>query len=181
MSFDRFYQDDNGVTNINVANVKLFLENLGVDEFISDEGEEYINANEDEENEDSSNPNISNPTLKREKYSINNSGTYGKCAVPYEAIKLYSSSHPTLPASTIIKIWSSLNIKHIPHLIESEQDFERRGQNTKDAKFRDKAKKLTINDETVYISNQFNPGRIKEFIQKVNAQDWGINIEEIDQ
>lgn len=181
LSFDRFYQDVNGVTIVNVANIELFLENLGVDESISDEGEEYINANEDEANEDSSNPNISNPTLKREKYSINNSGAYGKCAVPYEAIKLYSLSHPTLPASTIIKIWSSLNIKHIPHLIESEQDFERRGQNTKDAKFRDKAKKLTINDETVYISNQFNPGRIKEFIQKVNAQDWGINIEEIDQ
>lgn len=181
LSFDRFYEDKNGTTNVDIASVELFLENLGVDEFISDEGEEYINANEDEENEDSSNPNISSPSLKREKYSINNSGAYGKCAVPYEAIKLYSSSHPTLPASTIIKIWSSLNIKHIPHLIESEQDFERRGQNTKDAKFRDKAKKLTINDETVYISNQFNPGRIKEFIQKVNAQDWGINIEEIDQ
>ena len=181
LSFDRFYEDKNGKTNVDIASVELFLENLGVDEFISDEGEEYINANEDEENEDSSNPNISSPSLKREKYSINNSGAYGKCAVPYEAIKLYSSSHPTLPASTIIKIWSSLNIKHIPHLIESEQDFERRGQNTKDAKFRDKAKKLTINDETVYISNQFNPGRIKEFIQKVNAQDWGINIEEIDQ
>lgn len=180
LSFDRFYEDKNGTTNVDIASVKQFLENLGVDEFISDEGEEYINANEDEENEDSSNPNISSPSLKREKYSINNSGAYGKCAVPYEAIKLYSSSHPTLPASTIIKIWSSLNIKHIPHLIESEQDFERRGQNTKDAKFRDKAKKLTINDETVYISNQFNPGRIKEFIQKVNAQDWGINIEEIE-
>lgn len=181
LSFDRFYEDKNGKTNVDIAIVEQFLENLGVDEFISDEGEEYINANEDEENEDSSNPNISSPSLKREKYSINNSGAYGKCAVPYEAIKLYSSSHPTLPASTIIKIWSSLNIKHIPHLIESEQDFERRGQNTKDAKFRDKAKKLTINDETVYISNQFNPGRIKEFIQKVNAQDWDINIEEIDQ
>ena len=69
----------------------------------------------------------------------------------------------------------------MPHLIESEQDFERRGQKTKDAKFRDKAKKITINNETVYISNQFNPERIKEFIQKVNAQDWGINIKEIDQ
>ena len=181
LSFDRFYEDKNGKTNVDIAIVKQFLENLGVEEYISDEGEEYINANEDEENEDSSNPNISSPSLKREKYSINNSGAYGKCAVPYEAIKQYSLSHPTLPASTIIKIWSSLNIKHIPHLIESEQDFERRGQNTKDAKFRDKAKKLTINDETVYISNQFNPGRIKEFIQKVNAQDWGINIEEIDQ
>lgn len=181
LSFDRFYEDKNGKTNVDIAIVKQFLENLGVDEFISDEGEEYINANEDEENEDSSNPNISSPSSKREKYSINNSGAYGKCAVPYEAIKLYSSSHPTLPASTIIKIWSSLNIKHIPHLIESEQDFERRGQNTKDAKFRDKAKKLTINNETVYISNQFNPERIKEFIQKVNAQDWGINIKEIDQ
>lgn len=180
LSFDRFYEDVNGVTNVNVANVELFLENLGVDEFISDDEEEYINANEDEENEDSSDSNISSPTLKREKYSINNSGAYGKCAVPYEAIKLYSLRHPTLPASTIIKIWSSLNIKHIPHLIESEQDFEKRGQHTQDAKFRDKAKKLTINNEIVYISNQFNPVRIKEFIQKVNAQDWGINIEEIE-
>ena len=181
LSFDRFYEDKNGKTNVDIAIVELFLENLGVDEFISDEGEEYINANEDEENENSSNPNISSPSSKREKYSINNSGAYGKCAVPYEAIKLYSLSHPTLPASTIIKIWSSLNIKHLPHLIESEQDFERRGQKTKDAKFRDKAKKITINNETVYISNQFNPERIKEFIQKVNAQDWGINIKEIDQ
>lgn len=181
LSFNRFYEDKNGKTNVDITIVEQFLENLGVDEFISDEGEEYINANEDEENEDSSNPNISSPSSKREKYSINNSGAYGKCAVPYEAIKLYSLSHPTLPASTIIKIWSSLNIKHLPHLIESEQDFERRGQKTKDAKFRDKAKKITINNETVYISNQFNPERIKEFIQKVNAQDWGINIKEIDQ
>ena len=181
LSFDRFYEDVNGVTNVNVTNVELFLENLGVDEFISDDEEEYINANEDEENEDSSDSNISSPSSKREKYSINNSGAYRKCTVPYEAIKLYSLNHPSLPASTIIKIWSALNIKHIPHLIESEQDFERRGQNTKDAKFRDKAKKITINNETVYISNQFNPERIKEFIQKVNAQDWGINIKEIDQ
>ena len=181
LSFDRFYEDKNGKTNVDIAIVEQFLENLGVEEYISEEGEEYINANEDEENEDSSNPNISSPSSKREKYSINNSGAYGKCAVPYEAIKLYSLSHPTLPASTIIKIWSSLNIKHLPHLIESEQDFERRGQKTKDAKFRDKAKKITINNETVYISNQFNPERIKEFIQKVNAQDWGINIKEIDQ
>ena len=181
LSFDRFYEDVNGVTNVNVANVELFLENLGVDEFISDDEEEYINANEDEENEDSSDSNISSPSSKREKYSINNSGAYRKCTVPYEAIKLYSLNHPSLPASTIIKIWSALNIKHIPHLIESEQDFERREQNSKDAKFRDKAKKITINNETVYISNQFNPESIKEFIQKVNAQDWGINIKEIDQ
>lgn len=181
LSFDRFYEDVNGVTNVNVANVELFLENLGVDEFISDDEEEYINANEDEENEDSSDSNISSPSSKREKYSINNSGAYRKCTVPYEAIKLYSLNHPSLPASTIIKIWSALNIKHIPHLIESEQDFERREQNSKDAKFRDKAKKITINNETVYISNQFNPERIKEFIQKVNAKDWGINIKEIDQ
>lgn len=181
LSFDRFYEDKNGKTNVDIAIVEQFLANLGVEEFISDEGEEYINANEDEENEDSSNPNISSPSSKREKYSINNSGAYRKCTVPYEAIKLYSLNHPSLPASTIIKIWSALNIKHIPHLIESEQDFERREQNSKDAKFRDKAKKITINNETVYISNQFNPERIKEFIQKVNAQDWGINIKEIDQ
>ena len=181
LSFDRFYEDKNGKTNVDIAIVEQFLANLGVEEYYSDEREEFINANEDEEDEDSSDSNISSPSSKREKYSINNSGAYRKCTVPYEAIKLYSLNHPSLPASTIIKIWSALNIKHIPHLIESEQDFERREQNSKDAKFRDKAKKITINNETVYISNQFNPERIKEFIQKVNAQDWGINIKEIDQ
>lgn len=41
--------------------------------------------------------------LQKGKYSINNSGAYRKCTVPYEAIKLYSLNHPSLPASTIIK------------------------------------------------------------------------------
>ena len=36
---------------------------MGVDEFISDEREEYINANEDEENEEEEG------TVKREKYA----------------------------------------------------------------------------------------------------------------
>lgn len=64
LSFDRFYEDKNGKTNVDIAIVEQFLANLGVEEYYSDEREEFINANEDEEDEDSSNSNISSPTLK---------------------------------------------------------------------------------------------------------------------
>ena len=40
LSFDRFYQDVNGKTNVDIATIELFLENLGVDEYYSDEREE---------------------------------------------------------------------------------------------------------------------------------------------
>lgn len=41
LSFDRFYEDKNGKTNVDIAIVEQFLANLGVEEYISEEeGEE---------------------------------------------------------------------------------------------------------------------------------------------
>lgn len=40
LSFDRFYEDKNGKTNVDIAIVEQFLENLGVEEDYSDEREE---------------------------------------------------------------------------------------------------------------------------------------------
>lgn len=37
LSFDRFYEDKNGTTNVDIASVELFLGNLGVEEYISEE------------------------------------------------------------------------------------------------------------------------------------------------
>lgn len=42
LSFDRFYEDKNGKTNVDIAIVKQFLENLGVEEYISEEEEEKL-------------------------------------------------------------------------------------------------------------------------------------------
>ena len=33
------------------------------------------------------------------------------------------------------------------------------------------------NYDKIYVSNQFNPVRINDFISKVNSQNWGIHIE----
>ena len=49
LSFDRFYQDVNGKTNVDIAIVKQFLENLGVEEYYSDEREEEEDIDTEEE------------------------------------------------------------------------------------------------------------------------------------
>lgn len=50
LSFDRFYEDKNGKTNVDIANVELFLENLGVEEYYSDEREEENSEDSYEKN-----------------------------------------------------------------------------------------------------------------------------------
>lgn len=49
LSFDRFYEDKNGKTNVDIAIVEQFLENLGVEEYYSDEREEEEDIDTEEE------------------------------------------------------------------------------------------------------------------------------------
>ncbi len=58
--------------------------------------------------------------------------------------------------------------------------WNKRKEQTKDAKFESKSKVLTLhNGEVIHISNQFNVNRIQDFINCVNAQDWNIRIEKL--
>ena len=82
-----------------------------------------------------------------------------------------------MTASEIAQKWTSLNVTHLPHLVETEQEFEQRATETNDAKFRTKAKRLDLsNGETIYVSNQFNPSRINVLISKLENTNWGVHI-----
>ena len=116
-------------------------------------------------------------TLNRDKYMVNGVGSYGKCRAPFEAVKTYASINPQMTASEIAEKWANLNVNHLPHLVETEQQFEQRAVDSTDTKFRDKAKQLVLaNGEIVYVSNQFNPVRINELISKLATADLGVNI-----
>lgn len=94
LSFDRFYEDKNGKTNVDIAIVKQFLENLGVEEFISDEGEEEENIeailsnNETKGNDDT-------------KYKFNGSEPLGKSDLGISIIKQYLKEHSEMEYSEI--------------------------------------------------------------------------------
>ena len=116
-------------------------------------------------------------TSNRDKYMVNGVGSYGKCRAPFEAVKTYASINPQMTASEIAEKWTNLNVNHLPHLVETEQQFEQRAVDSTDTKFRDKAKQLVLaNGEIVYVSNQFNHFRKNELISKLATADLGVNI-----
>ena len=175
LSFDKFYKSEGNKSEIVEEKVALFLKNLGVEPMstnvsLIDENEEDIEIEEDENSNAQSSTN-------RDRYSVNGEGSYGKCRAPFEAVRIYVSQNPQMTASEIAQKWTSLNVTHLPHLVETEQEFEQRATETNDAKFRTKAKRLDLsNGEIIYVSNQFNPTRINELINKLENSDLGVHI-----
>ena len=177
LSFDKFYTSEGKDSKVVEEKVALFLKNLGVEPMLTsvsliDENEEDIETDENDD-EDSN----AQSSTNRDRYSVNGEGSYGKCRVPFEAVRIYVSQNPQMTASEIAQKWTSLNVTHLPHLVETEQEFEQRATETNDAKFRTKAKRLDLsNGETIYVSNQFNPTRINELISKLENINLGVHI-----
>lgn len=175
MTFQSFYNADGSPCE---AQILRFIENV----MFSDVLPESLKATAVVDDEDISvydeDEAVGNRTTSnRDKYMVNGVGSYGKCRAPFEAVKTYASINPQMTASEIAEKWTSLNVNHLPHLVETEKQFEQRAVGSTDIKFRDKAKQFTLaNGEIVYVSNQFNPVRINELISKLATAGLGVNI-----
>ena len=175
MTFQSFYNADGSPCE---SQIIRFIENV----MFSDALPESLKATAVVDDEDVSvydeDESVGNRTTSnRDKYMVNGVGSYGKCRAPFEAVKTYASINPQMTASEIAEKWTNLNVNHLPHLVETEQQFEQRAVDSTDTKFRDKAKQLVLaNGEIVYVSNQFNPVRINELISKLATADLGVNI-----
>ena len=175
MTFQSFYNADGSLCE---SQIIRFIENV----MFSDALPESLKATAVVDDEDVSvydeDEAVGNRTTSnRDKYMVNGVGSYGKCRAPFEAVKTYASINPQMTASEIAEKWTNLNVNHLPHLVETEQQFEQRAVDSTDTKFRDKAKQLVLaNGEIVYVSNQFNPVRINELISKLTTADLGVNI-----
>ena len=175
MTFQSFYNADGSASE---SQIIRFIENV----MFSDALPESLKATAVVDDEDVSvydeDEAVGNRTTSnRDKYMVNGVGSYGKCRAPFEAVKTYASINPQMTASEIAEKWTNLNVNHLPHLVETEQQFEQRAVDSTDTKFRDKAKQLVLaNGEIVYVSNQFNPVRINELISKLATADLGVNI-----
>lgn len=163
MTFRSFYiADENGKTIVNEDNVEALLGSLGV---VST----FIDVNDSNELENSNGAKGFLINGEVEKYKTN---------VPFKAVNLYVENNPDLSASEIVSIWNTLKMKG--QYVYTSEEYEQKKSVSNDVKFSIRYNPLLLkNGEKIYVWNQMIPERINDFIEKVNAQSWGIHIEPV--
>ena len=173
LSFDRFYKDKNGTTCVDIANVELFLENLGVDEFIPEKGEE-------EENIDAAPSNNETKGNDNTKYKLNGSKPLGKGELGISIIKQYLNEHPEMKYSEIKETFPDTmlgkDLKLIG-LIITRQEIENAVESYKKRAygFYKKDRKFYSSDGVeFYVSNWWNITNIDSIIKFAKEQGWTV-------
>ena len=173
LSFDRFYKDKNGTTCVDIANIELFLKNLGVDEFIPEKGEE-------EENIDATPSNNETKGNDNTKYKLNGSKPLGKGELGISIIKQYLNEHPEMKYSEIKETFPDTmlgkDLKLIG-LIVTRQEIENSVESYKKRAygFYKKDRKFYSSDGVeFYVSNWWNITNIDSIIQFAKEQGWTV-------
>lgn len=165
LSFDRFYKDKNGKTNVDITIVEQFLENLGVEEYYSDERAEEEDIDTEEEEKNGKN---------NFKYTINGSSQqYAKRILAAKLVEEYIKMNPDLSPEQVVNNWKSLgNI--VSHFVETEEEFKSRTDIPR-------VEKIKCQDSYVYVSTNGWGGTAKmhELINAVNKQNWNLSVQEI--
>ena len=173
LSFDRFYEDKNGKTNVDIAIVELFLENLGV---------EKASFNKEEEEEIDAAPS-SNETKGNDKtkYSFNGSEPLGKGDLGISIIKQYLKEHPEMKYSEIKETFPDTmlgkDLKLIG-LIVTRQEIENAIDSYKKRAygFYKKRKFYSSDGIEFYVSNWWNITNIDSIIQFAKEQGWTVEV-----
>lgn len=182
LSFDRFYEDKNGKTNVDIAIVEQFLENLGVEKASFNKEEEDVDDEDSIEEEESSNSTTEKRSRDNSHYTINGRGDYKKGPLALAVLQNYTNRNPTKTVKEIMEDWAPVVVANVPHMLETQEEYNTRTSNSKDKSNRSRANIVKWgNNNVIYISTEWNIDTFSEFIQKVNAQDWGINIEKIEE
>lgn len=171
LSFDRFYEDKNGKTNVDIAIVEQFLENLGVEKASFNKEEEEIDAapssNETKGNDDT-------------KYKFNGSEPLGKSDLGISIIKQYLKEHSEMEYSEIKETFpdSMLGKKlKLIGLIVTRQEIENAAESYKQKAygFYKKDRKFYSSDGVeFYVSNWWNITNIDSIIQFAKEQGWTV-------
>lgn len=174
LSFDRFYEDKNGKTNVDIANVELFLKNLGVDEYIPEEGE-----GEEEENIEAILSNNETKGNDDTKYKFNGSEPLGKSDLGISIIKQYLKEHSKMKYSEIKETFpdSMLGKKlKLIGLIVTRQEIEKAAESYKQKAygFYKKRKFYSSDGVEFYVSNWWNITNIDSIIKFAKEQGWTV-------
>jgi len=185
LSFDRFYEDKNGKTNVDIAIVKQFLENLGVEEYYSDErkdSEDSEDSYEKESDLELNNNNNSNSTsYDYTKYRVNGSSELlgkGKMAL---AVMEYLVNDKKETYSEILSDISRIINSKTDRIIIKVEDYplwKEKYKNDKGKRWYDDYPLTTIDNVKFYFTTQWGKGNIQAILHL--ARTKGCTVESVE-
>ena len=183
LSFDRFYEDKNGKTNVDIANVELFLENLGVEEYYSDEREEEDSEDsyEKESNWDLNNNNNRNSnSYDYTKYRVNGSSELlGKGKMALAVMEYLVNDKKETYSEILSDISRIINSKtdRIVIKVEDYPQWKEKYKNDKGKRWYDDYPLTTIDNVKFYFTTQWGKGNIQAILHL--ARTKGCTVESV--
>lgn len=176
LSFDRFYEDKNGTTYVDIANVELFLENLGVEVYYSDEKEDSY----DEESVLELN-NSNQRSYDKTKYRLNGSSELlGKGEMALAVIEYLVNNKKETYSEILADITRFINPKKTDRIVIKVEDYpqwKEKYKNDKGKRWYDDNPLTTIDNVVFYFTTQWGKDNIDPIIEL--AKSKGCTVESI--
>ena len=183
LSFDRFYEDKNGKTNVDIATVELFLENLGVEDFFSDEGEEEDSEDSYEKESDwnfNNNNNSNSNSYDYTKYRVNGSSELlGKGRMALAVMEYLVNDKKETYSEILSDISRIINSKtdRIVIKVEDYSLWKEKYKNDKGKRWYDDYPLTTIDNVKFYFTTQWGKGNIQAILHL--ARTKGCSVESV--
>lgn len=184
LSFDRFYEDKNGKTNVDIAIVKQFLANLGVEEYYSDEREDSEDSEDSYEKESdfelNNNNNSNSTSYDYTKYRVNGSSELlgkGKMAL---AVMEYLVNDKKETYSEILSDISRIINSKTDRIVIKVEDYplwKEKYKNDKGKRWYDDYPLTTIDNVKFYFTTQWGKGNIQAILHL--ARTKGCTVESV--
>lgn len=171
-SFAKFHMFFNYDGSTKEEVVRAFLDALEV--------KQTANESVDDEDDDGSQENTEYGARENKQYLINDGDkSYKKRPLPFEVLKKYLSDRPSYSAQQVIDEWKDLS--SVSHFIESGEEHAKTLVSA--PSWQESSKKpyeVSLNNgEKLYIAkNGWTTQTINEFVNNINAKNWGISIKE---
>ena len=179
LSFDRFYEDKNGKTNVDIAIVEQFLANLGVEEYISEEGEDSYD--EESDLELNNNTNSNQRSYDKTKYRVNGSSELlekGKMALAVIEYLVNNKKETYSEILTDITNFINSNTDKIVIKVEDYPQWKEIHKYDTGTRWYFDYPLTTIDNVKFYFTNQWGKGNIDPIIEL--AKSKGCTVESVE-
>lgn len=158
LSFDRFYEDKNGKTNVDIAIVKQFLENLGVEEYISEEEDSDDSYENESDLELNNNTNSNQRSYDKTKYRVNGSSELlNKGETALAVIEYLVNNKKETYSEILADITRFINPKKTDRIVIKVEDYpqwKEKHKNDKGKRWYDDNPLTTIDNVKFYFTTQ---------------------------
>lgn len=174
-SIFKFSEDDDDKNKIEHSFNSFFDEEKIKDWLVKKFIEQFVKPVEEEEENTSDN---------KLKYSINGENPISGRKIALEVMKKYVNIFNQQTPQQVVDEWNTLGIK-VTHFVETEDEYNSRTDQSlraQSVEWGDGNKVYVTTHGWVYNTNdQYKVSTIKQLIEAVNAKNWGIKVDIIEQ